>query len=156
MKSSLSEVGSVITVRSKLMEKGLLPTKSKMNVPYVEKDSTEEHLIAIRSKVIINVDMVEINGKVKCMFQKSSSQYGGIRSAINHVYILARVQMPERMKKELSIFIAGMDRTLISEKYMLGIKVYIGKNPSASSHMSSLQRYYLKAEKRGIFLHIYS
>ena len=116
MKSSLCEVGSVITVRSKLMEKGLLPTKSKMNVPYVEKDSTEEHLIAIRSNVIINVDMVDSNGKVKCVFQQSRSQYGGIRSAINHVYILARVQIPERMKKELSIFIAGMERTLIPEK----------------------------------------
>ena len=72
-----------------------------MNVPYVEKDSVEEHLRAIRSKLIITVDMVDSNGKLKCMFLQSHSQYGGIRSAINHVYILARVQIPERMKKEI-------------------------------------------------------
>ena len=110
MKSSLCEVGSVITVRSKSTEKGLLPTKSNMNVPYVENDSEEEHLRAISSNIIINVYMVESNGKVKCMFCQSCSQYGGIRSAINHVYILERVKIPERMKKELSIFIAGMEK----------------------------------------------
>ena len=87
-----------------------MPTKSKMNVPYVEKDSAEEHLRAIRSKIIITVDMMDSSGKLKCMFHQSCSQYGGIRSAINHVYILERVQIPERMKKELSIFIAGMEK----------------------------------------------
>ena len=39
-----------------------MPTKSKMNVPYVEKDSEEEHLRAIRIKVIITVEMVDSNG----------------------------------------------------------------------------------------------
>ena len=47
-----------------------MPTKSKMNVPYVEKDSAEEHLRAIRSKVIITVEMLDSNGKVKCMFHQ--------------------------------------------------------------------------------------
>ena len=90
------------------------------------------------------------------MVHQSSSQYGGIRSAINYVYILARVQIPERMKRELSTFIAVMDRTVIAEKHMLGLKMYGGKNLSASRHMSSLKRYYLKADKREIRLHIYS
>ena len=43
---------------------------SKMNVAYVEKDSAEEHLRAIRSKVIITVEMLDSNGKVKCMFHQ--------------------------------------------------------------------------------------
>ena len=85
-----------------------------------------------------------------------SSQYGGIRSAINHVYILARVQIPEIMKRELSEFIKIMERTVIVEKQMLGLNFSEGKNPSSSRHMNSLQRHYFKAEKRGIFLHIYS
>ena len=59
----------------------------KMNVAYVEKDNAEEHLRAIRSDGIITADMVDSTGKVKCMVHQSSSQYGGIRSAINHVYI---------------------------------------------------------------------
>ena len=56
-----------------------------MNYAYVEKYSAGEHLRAIRSNVIITADMVDSNGKVKCMIRKLSSQYGGIRSAINHV-----------------------------------------------------------------------
>ena len=110
---------------------------------------------AIRSDRIITTDMVNSNVKVKCMVHQSIYQYGGIRSAINHVYILARVQITERMKRELSTFIVGMEITVIAEKYMLGFKKIEGKTPSASRHMSSLQRHYLKAEKRGMFLHIY-
>ena len=64
----------------------------------------------------MTADMVDSNGKVKCMVHQSSSQYGGIRSAINHVYILTRLKMPEIMKRELSTFIAGMDRKVIVEK----------------------------------------
>ena len=82
--------------------------------------------------------MVDSNGKVKCMVHQSSYQYGGIRSAINHVYIFAIVQMPEIMKRELSTFISGIDRKLIVEKQMLGFKIPEGKNPSVSRHMSSL------------------
>ena len=61
---------------------------SKINVSYVENDIAEEHLIVIWSDVIITADMVDSNGKVKYMVPQSSSQYGGIRSAINHVCIL--------------------------------------------------------------------
>ena len=110
---------------------------------------------AIMRDIIISADMVDINSKVNSMVNQPSSQYGGIRSAINHVYILARLQMPERMKTELSTFIAGMGRTVIAEKHILGLKIYKGNNPSTLRHMSSLQRQYLKAEKGGIFLHIY-
>ena len=81
---------------------------SKMNVSYVENDSAEEHLREIRSNNIITADMVDSNGKVECMVHQSSFQYGGIRSAINNVCILERVQIPERMKRELSTFIVGI------------------------------------------------
>ena len=129
---------------------------SKMNVAYVEKDSTEDHLRAIRSDGVITADMVDINVKSKSMFRQSSSRYGGIRSAINHVYILEIVQIPERMKRELYKFMVEMERTLIAEKQMMSLKIPEEKKPSASIHMSSLRRHYLKAEKIGIFLNIYS
>ena len=102
---------------------------SKINVSYVEKDSAEENLISIRSDGIITADMVDSNGKVKCMVRQSSSRYGGIRSASNHVYISARVQIPEIMKREISTFIVGTERTVIAEKHMIGINIYKGKNP---------------------------
>ena len=67
--------------------------------------------------------MVDSNGKVKCMVHQSSSQCGGIRRAINHVNILARVQIPKIIKRELSTFIAGIEITVISEKQVLGLKI---------------------------------
>ena len=79
----------------------------------MENNSVEEHLRAIRSDGIITADMVDSNGKVKCMFHQSSSQYGSIIIAINRIYIFSRVKIPEGMKRELSIFITLMDRTLI-------------------------------------------
>ena len=111
---------------------------SKTNVAYVENDILEEHLIPIRGERIITPGMVESNGNMKCIFHQSSCQYVGIISAINHIYILERVQMPERMKIELSKFIMGKEITLIAEKYMLGLKISKGKNPQVSRHMSSL------------------
>ena len=101
----------------------------KMNVSYAEKDGAEELLRETRRDVIITAYMVNIDEKVKCMIHQSSYQYGGIRSTINHVYILARVKIPERMKRELSTFIAGMERTVTVEKQMLGLDISEGKNP---------------------------
>ena len=125
-------------------------------VSYMEKDSEEEHLRAIRSENIITADMVDCNGKVKCMVHQSSSQYGDIRSSINHVYILTRVQMKERTRRELSIFIAGMEIIVIVEKQMLGIKSPEGKE------LISLEAYELLAKtlfdsggKRDIFAHLF-
>ena len=72
---------------------------SKMNVAYLERGSAYDHLRAIRSEKIITSDMVDSNGKVKCMVHQSSSQYGVIGSTISHVCIWIRVQMPEIMKR---------------------------------------------------------
>ena len=59
------------------------------------------------------------------------------------------------MKRELSIFIAGMERTVISEKQMLGLKI------SKETPAISLKAYALLAktlvdsgENRDIFAHI--
>ena len=68
---------------------------------------------AIRSNKIITADMVYSNGKVKCMFHQSGSQYGIIIGTINHVYILERVKILERIRRELSTFIVVMGRTVI-------------------------------------------
>ena len=65
----------------------------KINVAYVGKYSSEEYLREIRSNVIIVADMLDSNVKLKNVVHQSSYQYGCIRSAINHVYILAIVQI---------------------------------------------------------------
>ena len=60
---------------------------SEINASYVEEGGAEGHLRAIERDGIITAYMVDNNGKVKCMVYQSISQYRGIRSAINHVYI---------------------------------------------------------------------
>ena len=75
---------------------------SKINDASVENDSVEGNLRAIRSDKIITTEMVDSNGKVKCMVHQSSSQYGGTIIAIDHVFILERVKIPEIKKRELS------------------------------------------------------
>ena len=67
---------------------------SKINVVCVEKDSVESYLRVIRSTKIVTADMVDSNGKVSFMFHQSGSNYGGVRSAIRHVYIFAGVKIP--------------------------------------------------------------
>ena len=108
---------------------------------------------AIRGNAIITAEMLDINVQVKCLVHQSCSHYGGILSAINHAQTLIRVQMPERMKRELSIFIAGIERTVTVENQMLGLKF------SEFKKSISLEAYKLLAktlEKRRIFLNIYS
>ena len=60
------------------------------------------------------------------------------------------------MKKVLLTFISEMKGTDIAEKQMLGLKISEEKKLSVSRCMSYLKRYYLKAEKRGMFLYRYS
>ena len=97
---------------------------SQINVTYMEKDSAKDHLREIRSNKIVTADIVDSTRKVNCMVHQSSYQYGFIRSAINHVYILARVKIPERMKRELLKFIALIKRTLIAETQMFGFRFF--------------------------------
>ena len=97
---------------------------SEINVNYMEKDCVKDHLREIRSNKIVTADIVDSTGKVNCMVHQSSYQYEVIRSAINHVYILARVKIPERMKRELLKFIALIKRTLIAETQMFGFRFF--------------------------------
>ena len=129
---------------------------SELNVAYVENNSAEEHLRAIRNNKIIITYMVENNGKVKCMVHHSIYQYGGIRSTINHVYILTRVKIPEIMKIDLSTFIAVMDRILIAEKKMLRLKITEGKRPiSLEASDLLVKKIFEIREKRDIFTHLF-
>ena len=74
---------------------------SKINVTYVEKDSVEDHLRAISSNGIITIDMVQSNGNVKCVVYQSSYLQLVTRIATNTIYVFERVQIKERMKREM-------------------------------------------------------
>ena len=74
---------------------------SKINGTYVEKDSVEDHLRAISSNGIITIDMVQSNGNVKCVVHQSSYLQLVTRIATNTIYVFERVQIKERMKREM-------------------------------------------------------
>ena len=77
---------------------------SKMNVADVERESAEENLRAIRSNRNITADMVDRNGKMKCMFYQSNSQYGDIRISINHVYLHKSENAIKNDKRAINIY----------------------------------------------------
>ena len=91
---------------------------SKLNVAYVERGSKKDDLRSIRSNVIIDADMVNINGKVKCMVHQSSSQYKGTRSAIDHVYILGNsANSRKNENRTINIYCGNRENSNCGEKY---------------------------------------
>ena len=57
----------------------------------------------------------------------SSTNYGGIRSALTHMYRASGNDMDKGFKKELSKFISGMKRVISPNKRQDGISIKEGK-----------------------------
>ena len=58
--------------------------------------------------------------------------------------------------QELSKIIVGMERTVIEEKQMLGLKMSKGKKPISLEAYELLTKALFESGEGGIFLHIYS
>jgi hypothetical protein len=128
---------------------------TKRNVNLVDRDSAEEYLKFIGSGQEITEEMI-IDGKVPVYTQQSASQYDGIRSALSSLYTTARVMMPKQMKKELSTFIAGLERTGLHEKQSLGLKLAEGKKPISQKAYELLAKALFESgKKEDIFAHLF-
>ena len=57
----------------------------------------------------------------------STTKYGGVRSALTHMYRASGNDMDEGFKKELSQFMSGMKRVIASNKRQDGISIEEGK-----------------------------
>ena len=53
----------------------------------------------------------------------SATSYGGIRSALTHLYRVSVKEMDKLFKKELSQFMSGMKRVIASNKRQYGISI---------------------------------
>ena len=53
----------------------------------------------------------------------SATSYGGIRSALTHLYRVSVKEMDQLFKKELSQFMSGMKRVIASNKRQYGISI---------------------------------
>ena len=59
----------------------------------------------------------------------SPSSYNGIRSALTHIYRMSGQKMPDGFKDELKHFMAGMKRTVASDRRAHGRRLEEGKKP---------------------------
>ena len=64
--------------------------------------------------------------------------------------------MPEIMKRELSAFIVGMERTVIAEKQILGLKISEGKKSISLKAYEILSKtLFERGEKMDMFVHLF-
>lgn len=135
---------------------------TKKNMVVTEKSSAEKYLAKIGKEareeydVTIDDEDVDENGMVKIYTHQSSSQYGGIRSAIAYIFKLACIRMPEELSHRLSKYIAGMDRTILTEKEQLGLSLSEGKKPMCIDAYKLLAGHLFQSKnKRDVFAHLF-
>ena len=127
-----------------------------MNEVWVDRDAAEAYIKDARLGSAVTDEMVNNDGKVKCMVYQSASQYSGIRSAIAYLYKLARVPVPEDMTREIAMFLSGMERTISSAKQKLGLKISEGKKPMSYRAYSLLaKRLFQSRAKEDVFTHLF-
>lgn len=68
----------------------------------------------------------------------SPSSYNGIRSALTHIYRMSGQKMPDILKEELKHFMAGMKRTVASDRRANGRRLEEGKKPMTYEVYSKL------------------
>ncbi|KAL7527694.1 hypothetical protein ACHAXR_003680, partial [Thalassiosira sp. AJA248-18] len=126
---------------------------TNMNHVWVDRSVAEEHLNECNVPSQINDDMVNEKGKVECQVYQSKSQYNGIRSSLAYLYTLARVP---KFTKELSTYLKGMDRSILSSKQKLGLKISEGKKALSFDAYSMLAKKLFESEfKEDIFAHLF-
>ena len=57
------------------------------------------------------------------------STYGGIQSSLGHLFRMSGKQMSKMMAREMSQFMSGIQRTVVSEKISEGGSINEGKHP---------------------------
>lgn len=135
---------------------------TKKNIVIAERGCAEKYLAKIGKEareeydITIDDDDVDENGMVKIYTHQSSSQYSGIRSGIAYLYKLACIKMPDDLSSRLSKYIAGMDRTILTEKEQLGLSLSEGKKPMSVDAFELLaETLFRSKDKRDIFAHLF-
>ena len=128
---------------------------SKYNEVWVDRDSAEEYIWSSASKKEIKECDV-VDGRVLVNTQQSQSQYDGIRSAVVSLYKLTHVQIPEEFSREMTGYIAGLQRTGLDEKQKLGLKLREGKKPITREGYKFLAKLLFYSDKKeDIFAHLF-
>ena len=131
---------------------------TKKKIVQVDRDVAQAYLASKLKKkdAVISDECISSNGTVNVLVQQSSSSYSGVRSAIVHLYTMARVPMPKKMSDEFSKFIAGQVRTGLNEKQELGLKLRSGKKPMTAAVFELIARALFESNQhKHIFTHLF-
>ena len=131
---------------------------TKKKIVQVDRDVAQAYLCSKLKKkdAAIPDECISSNGTVNVLVQQSSSSYSGVRSAIVHLYTMARVPMPKKMSDEFSKFIAGQVRTGLNEKQELGLKLRSGKKPMTAAVFELIARALFESNQhKHIFTHLF-
>ena len=128
----------------------------KFNPTYVSKSSAVQYLKENSLSTEIPAEYINKDGQVRVQNQQSPEAYNGIRSAIVHMYSQCRVEMPTDMKKDLSIFIAGIDRTGANQAQKLGLKIGHGKKPMSFEAYEIIAKHLFQSgDPQDVFAHLF-
>ncbi|GFH55956.1 hypothetical protein CTEN210_12433 [Chaetoceros tenuissimus] len=128
----------------------------KFNPTYVSKSSAVQYLRENSLSTEIPAEYINEGGQVRVQIQQSPEAYNGIRSAIVHMYNQCRVEMPADMKKDLSIFIAGIDRTGANQAQKLGLKIGHGKKPMSFEAYEMIAKHLFQSgDPQDVFAHLF-
>ena len=105
---------------------------------------------ATRSDKIITADTLDSNGNVECMFHQSSSHYGGIRSAINHVKICQDCKQKKNEKRYINIYCGNEDNGNCIEIYAWFQISRKKKTISLETYVILAKTLFVSGEKRNI------
>jgi len=101
---------------------------TKTNIVIVDRDNALAYMKAIgKPNPTISNEMEAPGEKVRLQIYQSTSTISAIRSSVGYMYKLARVEQPQKMQSEMSLFVNGMKRNEAAAKQHLGLKITEGK-----------------------------
>ena len=80
--------------------------------------------------------------------------YGGIRSVLNHLFIMSGQEMENTTMKEMSQFMSGIQRTIVNNKITRGESLNEGNRPmSFSVYENMCKNFYEGDDDEYLFAH---
>ena len=103
---------------------------TKAKVVTVDQDSALAYMKEIgKLNPKISPKMEAPNNKLCLQVFQNVSTVSAVRSAVAYMYKRARIDQPEAMKNEMSLFVNGMKRCEKGAKTHIGLKITEGKEP---------------------------
>ena len=130
---------------------------TKASVVIVDRDSALAYMKEVGLPTpTITADMEAQDGKVRLQIYQKTGTISAIRSSVGYMFKLARVDQPEKLQKEMSVFVNGMKRNEKAAKQHLGLKISEGKEPlTLEAYEFLAKKMFYSGNKKDIFAHLF-